>query len=535
MSTADEEQRGVRAVGVAELDPSPEGRPAGEKKGRPGAGAVKAAESAESVLSRRFVALTLGIVSVVFLIAFEAMAVGTAMPAAADELNGVSVYAFAFSAFFNTSLVGMVGSGQWCDRRGPLPPLAWGIGAFAAGLLLCGTAVTMGVFVAGRAVQGVGGGLVIVALYVTVTRAYPERLRPTVMACFAASWVVPSVVGPLIAGTVTQHLGWRWVFAGIPVLVVVPLMVMLPAVRRAASGPVPTPETEPDTEPGPEREPGPVGDAGEGSRDADPGDSGRLKYALAVAVAVGLLQYAGQEPTSGASALFAAAGAALLVPAVLRLMPRGTYRAARGLPAVVLLRGIAAGGFVVAESFAPLMLVSQRGLSVTLAGLTLAAGGATWALGSWTQSRKWTEPYRERLAQGGMVLVAGGVGVAPLVLVHAVPVWTMAVSMAVGCYGMGLVISSTSVLLMKLSPPAEAGKNAAALQMSDSLSNVLLLAATGAAFALCGGGAVNVAAAGGAGHAAAGDGRPLAFVAVYGLAAAFLAAGIGVAGRMRQK
>jgi hypothetical protein len=181
------------------------------------------------------------------------------------------------------------------------------------------------------------------------------------------------------------------------------------------------------------------------------------------------------------------------------------------------------------------MLVSQRGLSVTLAGLTLAAGGATWALGSWTQSQKWAEPYRERLAQGGMVLVAGGVAVAPAVLAHAVPVWTMAVSMAVACYGMGLVISSTSVLLMKLSPPAEAGKNSAALQMSDSLSNVLLLAATGAAFALCGGGAVNVAAAGGAGHAAAGDGRPLAFVAVYGLAAAFLAVGIGVAGRLQEK
>ncbi|MCZ9338884.1 MFS transporter, partial [Streptomyces sp. TRM76130] len=77
-----------------------------------------------------------------------------------------------------------------------------GIGGFAAGLLVSGTAQTMWLFILGRAVQGLGGGLVIVALYVVVGRAYPERLRPAIMAAFAAGWVVPSVVGPLASGTV---------------------------------------------------------------------------------------------------------------------------------------------------------------------------------------------------------------------------------------------------------------------------------------------------------------------------------------------
>ncbi|MGH3312054.1 MAG: MFS transporter, partial [Streptomyces sp.] len=352
----------------------------------------------DTVLSRGYRALTLGIVSVVFLIAFEATAVGTAMPVAADELNGVSLYAYAFSALFTTALLGMVVSGQWSDRRGPLAPLATGIGAFAAGLVLSGTAVTMGIFILGRAAQGIGGGLVIVALYVTVSRAYPEPLRPPVMAAFAAAWVVPAVVGPLIAGSVTQQFGWRWVFLGIPVLVAVPLAVMLPALRRAASGPLP---------------------GGRGGQPA-PVDRRRLRFAGVLAVGAGLLQYAGQE-LSLLAVVPAVAGAGLLVPAALRLLPSGTYRAARGLPAVVLLRGMAAGGFVVAESFVPLMLVSQRGLSVTMAGLALAAGGATWALGSYTQSRARLEPYRERLAQGGMVLVTGGIAYTPVVLVDAVP------------------------------------------------------------------------------------------------------------------
>ncbi|MFC7930361.1 MFS transporter [Streptomyces cinereoruber] len=460
-----------------------------------------------SVLDPDHRALSIGIVSVVLLIAFEATAVGTAMPVAARELNGVSVYAFAFSAYFTTSLFGMVLAGQWSDRNGPLAPLATGMSAFAAGLLLSGTAGLMGTFVLGRAVQGLGGGLVIVALYVVVSRAYDEHLRPAIMAAFAASWVVPSVVGPLASGTITEHLGWRWVFVGIPALVVLPLALALPAIRRTASGPA-----DPEA---------PVA----------PWDRRRIRLALGISAGAGLLQYAGQE-LRWLSLLPAVAGAALLVPAVRGLLPRGTYRAARGLPSVVLLRGIAAGSFIAAESFVPLMLVTQRGLSPTLAGLSLAVGGLTWALGSWIQSRPWTEPYRERLVVLGMILVALAIATAPSVLITAVPAWTVAVAWALGCLGMGAVISSTSVLLLKLSAPEEAGTNSAALQISDGLSNVLLLAGGGAAFAALGGGAVGHAVTS---HTAATGSHPAAFAAVFLPMAGVAAAGAWVATRLHER
>lgn len=467
-----------------------------------------AAEDTGSVLGRAHRALSIGIVSVVLLIAFEATAVGTAMPVAARELDGVSLYAFAFSGYFTTSLFGMVLAGQWSDRRGPLGALTAGIGAFAAGLLLAGTAGTMWVFILGRAVQGLGGGLVIVALYVVVGRAYPERLRPAIMAAFAAAWVVPSIVGPLASGAVTEHLGWRWVFIGIPVLVVLPLAMALPQIRRRASGPV-----------------------GEGGgEDTSPSSARRrIRLALAVSLGAGLLQYAAQD-LRWAALLPAAAGAALLVPSVRGLLPHGTYRAARGLPSVVLLRGVAAGSFIAAESFVPLMLVTQRGLSPTLAGFSLAAGGVTWALGSWVQARPRVAPYRERLMTLGMVLVAAAIATAPSVLVHSVPVWTVAVAWGFGCFGMGLVISSTSVLLLRLSAPEEAGANSAALQMSDALSNVLLLAAGGAAFAALGGGTVSHATA----AATSGSGaHPAAFAAVFLPMACVALAGAWVTGRLR--
>ncbi|MEU4027192.1 MFS transporter [Streptomyces anulatus] len=378
----------------------------------------------EGVLGRTYRALSIGIVSVVFLIAFEATAVGTAMPVAARELNGIPLYAFAFSAYFTTSLFAMVLSGQWADRRGPLQPLATGITAFGVGLLLSGAATSMWVFIAGRAVQGLGGGLVIVALYVVIGRAYPERIRPAILAAFAASWVIPSVVGPLASGTVTEHLGWRWVFVGIPVLIVIPLVLALPAIRRTASGPAdPAAATEPY-------------------------DRRRIRLALGISAGAGLLQYAGQE-LNWLALLPAALGVALLVPAVRGLLPTGTVRAGRGLPSVVLLRGVAAS-----------------------------------------------------------------IAVAPSVLIEGVPVWTVAVAWAFGCFGMGMVIASTSVLLLKLSAPEEAGSNSAALQISDGLSNVLLLAGGGAAFAALGGGAVG-AAAHGAVEAGASGSHPGAFAAVF--------------------
>ncbi|MFC8985918.1 MFS transporter [Streptomyces sp. NPDC014603] len=467
-------------------------------------------EPDETVLSRSYRALSIGIVSVVLLIAFEATAVGTAMPVAARELDGVSLYAFAFSGFFTTSLFAMVLSGQWSDRRGPLAPLTTGIASFAAGLLLAGTAQAMWLFILGRAVQGLGGGLVIVALYVVVGRAYPERLRPAIMAAFAASWVVPSIVGPLASGAVTEHIGWRWVFLGIPVLVVFPLALALPQIRRRAAGPVD----------------GPDGAAGQPGKRRPSFDRRRIRLAFAISLGAGLLQYAAQD-LRWMSLLPAAAGVALLVPAVLGLLPPGTWRAARGLPSVVLLRGIAAGSFIAAESFVPLMLVTQRGLSPTLAGFSLAAGGGTWALGSWVQSRPRLEPYRDRLMSLGMLLVAGAIAAAPSVLIESVPAWTLAVAWAFGCFGMGLVISSTSVLLLQLSAPEEAGTNSAALQISDGLSNVLLLAVGGAAFVALGGGTVTHVATEVTGS------HPGAFAAVFLPMAAVALIGVWVTTRLR--
>jgi predicted MFS family arabinose efflux permease len=296
---------------------------------------------------------------------------------------------------------------------------------------------------------------------VVVGRAYPERLRPSVFAAFSASWVLPSIVGPVISGTVTQHLGWRWVFLSIPVLVLLPVSLMLPQLRRLQAE-----------------------DTGERGWDLD---RRRIRLALALAAGAGLLQYAGQL-LDVLALVPAAAGLALLVPAAAGLLPRGMFRAARGLPTVILLRGLAAGAFFAAEAFIPLMLVTQRGLSPTLAGLSLTSGGLSWAGGSWLQGRPWANRHRSLLIRAGFVMSAAAIAGSGLALLHSVPPYVVAVAWAVGGAGMGMTIASVGVLMLALSDADDTGENSASLQVSDALGNVLLTGLAGVLFTTLGAG-----------------------------------------------
>ncbi len=481
---------GMTTASATSVDPAPDQRPS-------------VADDPGGVLSGRYRALTLGIVSVVLLLAFEATAVNTAMPVAARELDGLGLYAFAFSGYFTTTLFALVVSGQWCDRRGPMGPLFTGIAVFGAGLVVAGAAPGMWLFVAGRAIQGLGGGLVIVALYVVVGRAYPERLRPAVFAAFSSAWVLPSIVGPVVSGAVTQHVGWRWVFLAVPALIVLPLAVMGPALRRS------------------EKE--------QSGATGEPFDRRRIALAAMAALGAGLLQYAGQRLDLPAL-IPGVAGAALLVPAVVRLLPAGTLRAARGLPTVILLRGVAAGAFFAAEAFIPLMMVTQRGLSPTLAGLTLTSGGLSWALGSWLQGRPGAERYRDAMIRVGFLLTAVAIAGAALVLIPTVPTWAAAVAWAVGGIGMGLAVASVSVLMMKLSTPEDAGANSASLQMSDALGNVLLVGLAGVLFSALGGGSLAAAHDGAAGTVPAG-----AFAAIFLTMTGVALLGALISGRTRTR
>ena len=358
------------------------------------------------------------------LLAFEALAVGTAMPTVARALDGLGLYALAFGGSFAAGVLAMVLSGIWCDARGPRAPMWGGVGLFVVGLFIAGSADAMGTLVIGRAVQGFGSGLLSVALYVVVGQAYPEQLRRRVFAAFAAAWVIPSLVGPAVAGLIVEHLGWRWVFLAVPV-VALPAVLLVESGLRTLDRPTPA---------------GPPA-----------GAAARIGWAAGAGVSAALLHHGGQQRGALAVTLVVVALAGLGVCAP-RLLPAGFLRAARGLPTVVGLRGLAAAAFAGAEVVIPLMLSRQRGFSPTAAGLVLTVGALSWSVGSWLQGRLPPPRSSATLPRWGLACVAAGTATVTLAVWPAVPVAVGVAGWAVAGLGMGLAYPSLSVLTLALRP-----------------------------------------------------------------------------------
>lgn len=397
-------------------------------------------------------AVSIGATGLVAILALEYIAVGTAMPTVAAELDGLGLYALAFAATVAASIVGMILGGWWSDHRGPAPVVLGGCLAFVGGLTVAGLAPTMEVFVTGRGLQGLGTGLASVAVYVVIAQAVPDALRPKVFSLLAAAWVVPGLAGPVLAGAVTQQLGWRWVFLGVVPLTLAALWVLQPALARTA----------------------PTGDAAYLSPST-------IVWALVAATSVASLNLAG-ERVSAREVLIGAPVVVLLVVAAAALLPTGTLRLWRGLPSVVATRGLIGASFIASEAYLPLLLQQLHGYTPTAAGAVLAVGSVTWAAGSWGQGRMADHGDRSRLLVGGCVLTLTGAGLLVASVLLDWPGWTVLVIWGWATLGVGFAYPTTSLMTLRLSPPARVGANSSALQVSESLASALVLAAAGAAF-----------------------------------------------------
>ena len=179
-------------------------------------------------------ATTVGLLLLTLVIAFEAMGVGTALPAVIADLGAVSAYAWPIATFLAASVLGTVLGGRWCDARGPRLALLVTPVVFGAGLVVAGTAGTLAQLLVGRVLQGLSAGALMIAAMVTIAAVYPERARPALFGLMSGAWVLPSLVGPPAAGFVTERLSWHWVFLGLVPVVVFALLLVVPAARRLA-------------------------------------------------------------------------------------------------------------------------------------------------------------------------------------------------------------------------------------------------------------------------------------------------------------
>ncbi len=138
--------------------------------------------------------------------------VTTAMPIMVADLGGMEQMTWIITAYLLASTIGAPLAGKLSDLYGRKIILQAGILVFVVGAVICGTSSSMGMLIAGRTVQGLGGGGLIVTCMTAVGDLLPPRERGKAQGMLGAAFGVSTVIGPLLGGAIVQGIGWHWIF-----------------------------------------------------------------------------------------------------------------------------------------------------------------------------------------------------------------------------------------------------------------------------------------------------------------------------------
>jgi MFS family permease len=287
--------------------------------------------------------------------------IATIMPALVHDLSGVQLVGWSFAIYELGSIVAGAAAGRMVSYISLRTNMAGAAVIYGLGALLCALAPDMPWFIAGRLIEGFGGGALIALAYVSVERLFPKAIWPQLFAIMSVVWGVAAFGGPLLGALVSAAVGWRATFGvfcagGFAMAAVAYFVLSGPAARsvRLSIGGVP---------------PFPFG-------------------ALAcLALAVMLIALAGIEPRPLFSAALLGAGLAGVVlffaidarrPAS-RLFPSRPFSWASPVGAGLTMIAMFCVATISFSIYAPLLLSSLHGIPILTTGYIIASESIAWS------------------------------------------------------------------------------------------------------------------------------------------------------------
>jgi EmrB/QacA subfamily drug resistance transporter len=178
-----------------------------------------------------FVALLVAMVAA----ALDQTVIATALPTIVGDLDGANHMLWVTTAYVLASTVTMPAYGKMGDLIGRKGLFIGALMLFIVGSVICALAPAMPELIAGRAIQGLGGGGLMILSQAIVADVVPPRKRAWYLSVMSIAYAVPTLAGPLLGGFFTDTVGWRWAFwVNVPLalLAIAVAFVCLPASKR---------------------------------------------------------------------------------------------------------------------------------------------------------------------------------------------------------------------------------------------------------------------------------------------------------------
>lgn len=407
------------------------------------------------IFTPRYATVTLILCLGVALLAFNAFLASISLPTAVQEMGGVALISWALTLFLVFAIVGGSGAALLKQRLGARTALLASAGVFLVGTVVAGTATTMEQVLVGRALQGLGEGVVSAICFALIPELFPSRLVPKVFGLQAMIWAIAAFGGPAAAGLLTELVSWRAAF-----LVNVPLVLIFAAMVAVKV---------------------PAHSAGDRANVTFPGL--RLAVIGAAIMLVALAGLAGPLPAAG---LLIAAGV-LLVGAVWldgrsrdRLMPPDAFRpisvVGTGLWMVLLINVAGAGSAV----YLVLVVQEMWGYGPTAAGAIAAVLAVAWSASAIAVANVRSKETRKLLIRLGPAMIGTGL-LLVLTGLQLDQVGVVVVGQLIIGAGFGTCNGYLNLTMMEAASDTERDRTSALMPTTQSAGNAIGAALAGVA------------------------------------------------------